>query len=39
MSLFFSSGDEMFSDAFKYREIQDGFFYEVEGKVSHSKLS
>ncbi|XP_008327101.1 translationally-controlled tumor protein homolog [Cynoglossus semilaevis] len=31
------TGDEMFSDAFKYREIQDGFFYEVEGKTETRK--
>lgn len=23
----------MFSDAYKYREVDDGIFYEVEGKV------
>ncbi|XP_026233055.1 translationally-controlled tumor protein homolog [Anabas testudineus] len=27
------SGDEMFSDAFKYKESDCGFFYEVEGKT------
>lgn len=27
-------GDEMFSDSFEFRESEDGFFYEVDGKVS-----
>lgn len=27
-------GDEMFSDSYGMREVQDGFFYEVDGKVS-----
>ncbi|XP_040005198.1 translationally-controlled tumor protein homolog [Xiphias gladius] len=27
------SGDEMFSDAFKVKESESGFFYEVEGKT------
>ncbi|CAL5219025.1 g783 [Coccomyxa viridis] len=26
------SGDEMFADSYPMREIQDGFFYEVDGK-------
>ena len=26
-------GDELFSDANEYKEIQDGFFLEAEGKV------
>ena len=28
-------GDEMFSDAFRIKEVEGGFLYEVEGKVSH----
>lgn len=27
------AGDEMFADSYPMREIQDGFFYEVDGKV------
>ena len=27
------AGDELFSDSYEYKEIQDGFFYEAEGKV------
>ncbi len=27
------AGDELFSDANEYKEIQDGFFLEAEGKV------
>ena len=27
------SGDEMFSDSFDYTEVEDGFFYKVDGKV------
>lgn len=29
-----STGDEMFSDAFKVKESENGIFFEVEGKVS-----
>ena len=29
----FDTGDEMFADSYPMREIQDGFFYEVDGKV------
>ncbi len=27
------AGDELFSDSYEYKEIQDGFFFEAEGKV------
>ena len=32
-SLISDAGDEMFADSYPMREIQDGFFYEVDGKV------
>ena len=28
------AGDEMFADSYPMREIEDGFFYEVDGSVS-----
>ena len=30
---FVFAGDELVSDSFDVKEIEDGFFYEVEGKV------
>ena len=32
-NVFYDAGDEMFADSYPMREIQDGFFYEVDGKV------
>ena len=28
------AGDEMFADSYPMREIEDGFFFEVDGSVS-----
>lgn len=28
-----TTGDELISDSFDMKEVEDGFFYEVEGKV------
>ena len=33
LTILFTAGDEMFADSYPMREIQDGFFYEVDGKV------
>ena len=30
----FGAGDEMFADSYPMREVEDGFFYEVDGTVS-----
>ena len=27
------AGDEMFADSYPMREVEDGFFWEVDGKV------
>lgn len=32
--LVFATGDEMISDTYDMTEVEDGFFYEVEGNVS-----
>jgi len=29
-----SLGDEMFADSYPMREVEDGFFFEVDGSVS-----
>lgn len=34
--LFIDLGDELLSDSFPYKEIQNGVLWEVEGKVSDS---
>lgn len=30
------SGDEMIADSYEMNEVEDGFFFEVEGSVSQS---
>ena len=37
--MLFTAGDEMFADSYPMREIQDGFFYEVDGKVCGDNVS
>lgn len=33
------AGDELLGDSYDITEIEDGFFYEVEGKVCHAQAA